>query len=57
MRDDDATAERLGPQIEELLGDPDGLARDGAPPLAVEARPQAAEALAAWVLELADGDG
>ena len=51
VRDDDAIAERLGPQIEELLGNPERLTRMAAAARG-QARPKAAEALASWVLEL-----
>jgi len=54
--DDEATADVVGPQLEARLDVPDGL--DGMrAALATEARPQAADALAAWALELADDDG
>ena len=51
VRDAEATAERLGPQIEELLGHPDRLTRMAAAARS-QARPKAAETLAGWVLEL-----
>jgi UDP-N-acetylglucosamine--N-acetylmuramyl-(pentapeptide) pyrophosphoryl-undecaprenol N-acetylglucosamine transferase len=53
VRDEDATAERLAPMIEELLDDPGRLAEMARATTKV-ARPHAAEELAAWVLELAD---
>ena len=52
VRDGDATAEWLAPQLEELFGRPDRMAAMRAAAGRV-ARPHAAEALAAWVLELA----
>ena len=52
VRDHDATAEQLAPQVEQLLADPGRLAAMGVAAGHV-ARPHAAEALAAWVLELA----
>ena len=54
VRDDEATAERLAPMIEELLDDPERLG-EMARATAKVARPHAAEELAAWVLELAHG--
>jgi UDP-N-acetylglucosamine--N-acetylmuramyl-(pentapeptide) pyrophosphoryl-undecaprenol N-acetylglucosamine transferase len=51
VRDDEATPERLGPQIEELLRNPERLTRMAAAARS-QARPEAAQALAAWVLEL-----
>jgi UDP-N-acetylglucosamine--N-acetylmuramyl-(pentapeptide) pyrophosphoryl-undecaprenol N-acetylglucosamine transferase len=51
VRDEDATADRLAPMIEELLDDPERLAEMGRATAKV-ARPHAAEELAAWVLEL-----
>ena len=52
VRDHEATAERIGPMIEELIDHPGKLQamRDAA---AKVARPHAAEELAEWVLELA----
>ena len=53
--DDQATADVVGAQLEARLDEPGGL--DGMrAALRTEARPRAAEALAAWALELA-GDG
>ena len=52
VRDDDATADQLAPKVEELFADRDRLVAMGAAAGRV-ARPHAAEALAAWVLELA----
>lgn len=54
VRDEEATAERLAPLIEELLDDPDRLA-EMARATAKVARPEAARELAGWVLELARG--
>jgi UDP-N-acetylglucosamine--N-acetylmuramyl-(pentapeptide) pyrophosphoryl-undecaprenol N-acetylglucosamine transferase len=51
VRDGDATAERLGPLTEELLAHPDRLT-DMAAAARGKALPKAAEALAAWVLDL-----
>jgi UDP-N-acetylglucosamine--N-acetylmuramyl-(pentapeptide) pyrophosphoryl-undecaprenol N-acetylglucosamine transferase len=51
VRDDEATADRLAPMVEELLDDPERLA-EMARATAKVARPHAAEELAAWVLEL-----
>jgi UDP-N-acetylglucosamine--N-acetylmuramyl-(pentapeptide) pyrophosphoryl-undecaprenol N-acetylglucosamine transferase len=52
VADGDATAERVGPLLEERLADPSALARMAAASRAA-ARPRAAEELAAWALELA----
>jgi UDP-N-acetylglucosamine--N-acetylmuramyl-(pentapeptide) pyrophosphoryl-undecaprenol N-acetylglucosamine transferase len=52
VRDEEATAARLAPMIEELLDDPERLG-EMARATAKVARPHAAEELAAWVLELA----
>jgi UDP-N-acetylglucosamine--N-acetylmuramyl-(pentapeptide) pyrophosphoryl-undecaprenol N-acetylglucosamine transferase len=54
VRDDEATADRLAPMIEELLEDGERLA-EMARATAKVARPHAAEELAAWVLELGRG--
>jgi len=54
VRDDEATAERLAPMVEELLDDPARLGEMGRATAKV-ARPHAAEELAAWVLELGRG--
>ena len=56
VRDDDATADQLAPQLEELFAHRDRLAAMSAAAGRV-ARPRAAEALAAWVLELARSGG
>jgi UDP-N-acetylglucosamine--N-acetylmuramyl-(pentapeptide) pyrophosphoryl-undecaprenol N-acetylglucosamine transferase len=54
--DDEATADVVGPQLEARLDAPGGL--DGVrAALATGARPRAADALAAWALELAGDDG
>ena len=52
--DAEATPDHVAPLIERLLGDPDELARMGTAALGA-ARPRAAEEMAAWVLELAEG--
>ena len=52
VRDAEATADRIGPIIEELMEHPEKLRQMGAASGKV-ARPRAAEDLAAWVLELA----
>ena len=52
VRDQDATAEKLAPELDALFADRDRLVAMGAGAGRV-ARPHAAEALAAWVLELA----
>ncbi len=54
VRDADASADVVGPLLEERLADPAALARMGAAMSGV-ARPAAADDLAAWVLELAGG--
>jgi UDP-N-acetylglucosamine--N-acetylmuramyl-(pentapeptide) pyrophosphoryl-undecaprenol N-acetylglucosamine transferase len=54
VRDDEATADRLAPMVEELLHDAARLAEMGRATAKV-ARPHAAEELAAWVLELGRG--
>ena len=54
VRDAEATADAMGPMIEDLIEHPDKLAAMGAAARGA-ARPHAAEDLAAWVLELADG--
>ncbi|MEY2478154.1 MAG: UDP-N-acetylglucosamine--N-acetylmuramyl-(pentapeptide) pyrophosphoryl-undecaprenol [Actinomycetota bacterium] len=54
VRDDEATADRLAPLVEELLDDPARLAEMRRATAKV-ARPHAAEELAAWVLELGRG--
>jgi UDP-N-acetylglucosamine--N-acetylmuramyl-(pentapeptide) pyrophosphoryl-undecaprenol N-acetylglucosamine transferase len=56
VRDGDATSEQLAPQIEQLLADRDRLAQM-AGAAAQAAHPHAAEALAAWALELAQRAG
>lgn len=53
VADHEATPERIGPLLEELIEDPVRLARMGASAKAL-ARPRAADDLAAWVLELAE---
>jgi UDP-N-acetylglucosamine--N-acetylmuramyl-(pentapeptide) pyrophosphoryl-undecaprenol N-acetylglucosamine transferase len=55
VADGDATAERVGPLLEERLADPSALARMAAASRAA-ARPRAAEELAAWALELAGSE-
>jgi UDP-N-acetylglucosamine--N-acetylmuramyl-(pentapeptide) pyrophosphoryl-undecaprenol N-acetylglucosamine transferase len=50
--DADATADRLGPVLEALVADPDRLARMAGAARSV-GRPDAADELARWVLELA----
>lgn len=50
--DGEATADRVGPRLEERLADPAALERMRAA-LRSQARPRAAEELAAWALELA----
>jgi UDP-N-acetylglucosamine--N-acetylmuramyl-(pentapeptide) pyrophosphoryl-undecaprenol N-acetylglucosamine transferase len=52
LRDHEATGGRLGPLLDDLLGDPARLAAMGAAARRV-GRPHAAEDLAGWVLELA----
>lgn len=52
VADHEATAERIGPLLEELIEDPARLARMGESAKAL-AKPHAADELAAWVLELA----
>jgi UDP-N-acetylglucosamine--N-acetylmuramyl-(pentapeptide) pyrophosphoryl-undecaprenol N-acetylglucosamine transferase len=52
VRDDDATADRLAPALEALIADRDRLSTMATAARGL-ARPHAAEALAAWVLELA----
>ena len=54
VRDAEATAERIGPIVEELMEHPEKLREMGEAAGKV-ARPRAAEDLAAWVLELAGG--
>jgi UDP-N-acetylglucosamine--N-acetylmuramyl-(pentapeptide) pyrophosphoryl-undecaprenol N-acetylglucosamine transferase len=54
--DDEAIADVAGPQLEALLADP-GALDDMRAALRSEARPRAAEALAAWALELAGDRG
>lgn len=54
-RDPEATAENLGPMVEELLANPSRLTSMGEAARAT-ARPDAAENLAAWVLALAEGE-
>lgn len=51
VRDDQATAERIGPMIEELMEDRDKLAAM-ATAARVASRPRAADDLVAWALEL-----
>jgi UDP-N-acetylglucosamine--N-acetylmuramyl-(pentapeptide) pyrophosphoryl-undecaprenol N-acetylglucosamine transferase len=53
VADREATPERIGPLLEDLIADPARLARMGASARAL-ARPHAADELAAWVLELAE---
>jgi UDP-N-acetylglucosamine--N-acetylmuramyl-(pentapeptide) pyrophosphoryl-undecaprenol N-acetylglucosamine transferase len=53
VRDAEATAERVGPHVEELVSDPKRLRAMGAAARSL-AKPFAAEELANWVLELAD---
>lgn len=52
VRDDDAVADTVGPMLEERLADPAMLATM-AKGMREQARPEAAAALAQWVLELA----
>ena len=52
VRNEDATPERLGPLLEDMLDDPDRRSTMAAAAHAA-ARPHAAAELAAWVLELA----
>jgi UDP-N-acetylglucosamine--N-acetylmuramyl-(pentapeptide) pyrophosphoryl-undecaprenol N-acetylglucosamine transferase len=54
VRDGEATADRLGPLVEDLLAHPEKLAAMSEATAKV-ARPHAAEELAEWVLELARG--
>ena len=52
VRNPEATADKLGPLLDELLDDPARLASMGSAGRSVS-RPHAADELAAWVLELA----
>src|SRR5207248_11137761 len=54
VADADATEERLGPLLDELVDDRDRLAAMAAAARSV-ARPRAADELASWALELAGG--
>jgi len=56
VRDADATADHLGPMVEQLLDDRASLQRMSTAAHGV-ARPRAADDLAAWVLELAAARG
>jgi UDP-N-acetylglucosamine--N-acetylmuramyl-(pentapeptide) pyrophosphoryl-undecaprenol N-acetylglucosamine transferase len=54
VRDAEATADRIGPMIEQFIDEPEKL-RHMSEAAAKVARPRAAEELADWVLELARG--